>query len=419
MARRADKALVESSSDSEQEWRLEGRQHLREQHAATVTRTHEDFEGSHIAFTSTAMVGITPGQNLLLVPAAEVKKKEDQKKTETAEKAKKGSEPTEAAEAKKGSEPKETAENAEKGSEPTETAEKAKKGSEPTEAAEAKKGSEPKETAENAEKGSEPTETAEKAKKGSEPTEPKKKAAAVKSSVSLDLTEEPERASSSRGPLVKRQPKVKAMPQKGGKVKKVVLKSRAQRGIPERVDTALRMLSTKARERKKMGYLVKAINHAMRRKAEEQSGPPVGRTWAQHLKDHYAQIKDKEQPFVEVTVSEIIRGVPAQVEAQSPYPPPGRPVTPPRTPPGAVIKIEGGLELPAPPPVPPRRRLPTPPRNPRAPSEAWSMVSSRDGRASKEKKKARIENPEPKLKPGQTVDELGQIVGPDGSIHVE
>eukprot|EP00439_Symbiodinium_sp_Y106_P010330 s13231_g1.t1 len=79
---------------------------------------------------------------------------------------------------------------------------------------------------------------------------------------------------------------VKAMPKKAGKVKKVVLKSRAQRGIPERVDTALRMLSTKARERKKMGYLVKAINHAMRRKAENQSGPPVRRTWAQHIKDH-------------------------------------------------------------------------------------------------------------------------------------
>ena len=212
-------------------------------------------------------------------------------------------------------------------------------------------------------------------------------------------------------PLVKRQPrppKVKAMPKKAGKVKKVVLKSRAQRGIPERIDTALRMLSTKARERKKMGYLVKAINHAMRRKAENQSGPPVRRTWAQHIKDHYAQIKDKEQPFVEVTVSEIIRGVPLQVPAQ-PKTPPAQP----KTPPGAVIKIEGGLELPAPPPVPPRRRLPTPPRNPRTPSEAWSMVSSRDGRASKEKKKARIENP------GQTVDELGQIVDPDGSIHVE
>ena len=222
----------------------------------------------------------------------------------------------------------------------------------------------------------------ENAEKGSEPTEAKEKAA----------------------PLVKRQPmppKVKAMPKKAGKVKKVVLKSRAQRGIPERVDTALRMLSTKKRERKKMGYLVKAINHAMRRKAENQSGPPVRRTWAQHIKDHYAQIKDKEQPFVEVTVSEIIRGVPLQVTAQ------------PKTPPGAVIKIEGGLELPAPPPVPPRRRLPTPPRNPRTPSEAWSMVSSRDGRASREKKKARIENP------GQTVDELGQIVDPDGSVHVE
>ena len=41
------------------------------------------------------------------------------------------------------------------------------------------------------------------------------------------------------------------------------------------------------------------------------------------------------------------------------------------------------------------------------------MVSSRDGRASREKKKARVENP------GQTVDELGQIVDPDGSVHVE
>ena len=394
---------MESSSDSEKEWRLEGRQHLREQHAATITRTHENFEGSHIAFTSTAMVGITPGQNLLLVPAAEVKKKEDQKKAATAQakaaakeaaekflrerqekaqwakeaeeakakkeaRAKKATERTEAAEAKKRPEPKETAE--------------AKKRPEPKETAEAKKRPEPKETAE-AEKGPESKETAENAEKGSEPTEAKEKAA----------------------PLVKRQPmppKVKAMP-KAGKVKKVVLKSRAQRGIPERVDTALRMLSTKKRERKKMGYLVKAINHAMRRKAENQSGPPVRRTWAQHIKDHYAQIKDKEQPFVEVTTAQ-------------PKTPPAQPKTPPaepKTPPGAVIKIEGGLELPAPPPVPPRRRLPTPPRNPRTPSEAWSMVSSRDGRASREKKKARIENP------GQTVDELGQIVDPDGSIHVE
>ena len=413
---------MESSSDSEKEWRLEGRQHLREQHAATITRTHEDFEGSHIAFTSTAMVGITPGQNLLLVPAAEVKKKEDQKKAATAQakaaakeaaekflrerqekaqwakeaeeakakkeaRAKKAAERTEAAEAKKRPEPKEAAE-AKKRPEPKETAE-AKKRPEPKETAEAKK------TAE-AEKGPESKETVENAEKGSEPTEAKEKAA----------------------PLVKRQPmppKVKAMPKKAGKVKKVVLKSRAQRGIPERVDTALRMLSTKKRERKKMGYLVKAINHAMRRKAESQSGPPVRRTWAQHIKDHYAQIKDKEQPFVEVTVSEIIRGVPLQVTAQ-PRTPPAQPKTPPaepKTPPGAVIKIEGGLELPAPPPVPPRRRLPTPPRNPRTPSEAWSMVSSRDGRASREKKKARVENP------GQTVGELGQIVDRDGSVHVE
>ena len=302
-----------------------------------------------------------------------------------------GQERTEAAEAKKRPEPKEAAE-AKKRPEPREAAE-AKKRPEPREAAEAKKRPEPKEVAE-AKKRPEPKETAE-AKERSEPTEAKEKAA----------------------PSVKRQPmppKVKAMPKKAGKVKKVVLKSRAQRGIPERVDTALRMLSTKKRERKKMGYLVKAINHAMRRKAESQSGPPVRRTWAQHIKDHYAQIKDKEQPFVEVTVSEIIRGVPLQVTAQPKTPP-----AEPRTPPGAVIKVEGGLELPAPPPVPPRRRLPTPPRDPRAPSEAWSMVSSRDGGASQEKKKARIENPEPELKPGQTLDELGQIVDPDGSVHVE
>ena len=154
---------------------------------------------------------------------------------------------TEAAEAKKRPEPKEAAE-AKKRPEPKETAE-AKKRPEPKETAEAKKGPEPKETAE-AEKGPESKETAENAQKGSEPTEAKEKAA----------------------PLVKRQPmppKVKAMPKKAGKVKKVVLKSRAQPGIPERVDTALRMLSTKKRERKKMGYLVKAINHAMRRKAEK------------------------------------------------------------------------------------------------------------------------------------------------------
>ena len=131
--------------------------------------------------------------------------------------------------------------------------------------------------------------------------------------------------------------------------------------------------------------------HAPQGRGAERTASPAH--LGQHLKDHYAQIKDKEQPFVEVTVSEIIRGVPLQVPAQ-PQTPPAQPKTPPaqpKTPPGAVIKIEGGLELPAPPPVPPRRRLPTPPRNPRTPSEAWSMVSSRDSRASKEKKKARIE----------------------------
>ena len=192
------------------------------------------------------MVGITPGQDLLLVPAAEVKKKEDQKKAATAQakaaakeaaekslrerqekaqwakeaeeakakkeaRAKKAAERTEAAEAKKRPEPKEAAE-AKKRPEPKETAE-AKKRPEPKEAAEAKKRPEPKETAEakkrpepketvEAEKGPESKETVENAEKGSEPTEAREKTA----------------------PLVKRQPmppKVKAMPKKAGKVKKV------------------------------------------------------------------------------------------------------------------------------------------------------------------------------------------------------
>ena len=157
MARRADKAPMESSSDSEKEWRLEGRQHLREQHAATITRTHEDFEGSHIAFTSTAMVGITPGQNLLLVPAAEVKKKEDQKKAATAQAKAAAKEAAEkflrerqekaqwAKEAEEAKAKKEA--RAKKATERTEAAE-AKKRPEPKEAAEAKKRPEPKETAE-------------------------------------------------------------------------------------------------------------------------------------------------------------------------------------------------------------------------------------------------------------------------------
>ncbi|CAE7591036.1 unnamed protein product [Symbiodinium sp. CCMP2592] len=383
----------ESSSDSEQEWRLSGRRHLAEQHAATVTRTHEDFEGSTIAFTATSMVGLTPGQNLLLVPAAEVKKK-------TAEQAKAAAKAAAEKFVKERQESAQWAKEAEEAKKKRAAKAEAKKKA-ATEAAEAKKKAAT-EAAETEKKAATEATEAEK-KAATEAVEAEKKAATEAKKRVAEAIEVPEvkkpkgsvaraKAEPSSGskdppqPLVKRQPKppvVKAMP---AKVRKIVLKSRAQRGIPGQTETALRMLSQRAKEKKKQGYLMKAINNAMKKKAEEQKGPPVRRTLEKHVKDHYAQIKGLEIPFVEVTISEVIKEPPG---------PPGSPMVPqPRTPPARAkveaaraakvpqIKVEGGMEINPPPPVPPRRRLPTPPRDPRsagrgasAPSE-WSPVSS-------------------------------------------
>ncbi|CAE7449845.1 unnamed protein product, partial [Symbiodinium sp. CCMP2592] len=372
----------ESSSDSEQEWRLSGRRHLAEQHAATVTRTHEDFEGSTIAFTATSMVGLTPGQNLLLVPAAEVKKK-------TAEQAKAAAKAAAEKFVKERQESAQWAKEAEEAKKKRAAKAEAKKKA-ATEAEEAEKKAATEAT--EAEKKA-ATEAVEAEKKAA--TEAKKRVAEAigvpevkkpKGSVARAKAEPSSGSKDPPQPLVKRQPKppvVKAMP---AKVRKIVLKSRAQRGIPGQTETALRMLSQRAKEKKKQGYLMKAINNAMKKKAEEHKGPPVRRTLERHVKDHFAQIKGLEVPFVEVTVSEVIKEPPG---------PPGSPMVPqPRTPPARAkveaaravkvpqLKVEGGLEINPPPPVPPRRRLPTPPRDPRsagrgasAPSE-WSPVSS-------------------------------------------
>ncbi|CAE7794846.1 unnamed protein product [Symbiodinium sp. CCMP2592] len=383
----------ESSSDSEQEWRLSGRRHLTEQHAATVTRTHEDFEGSTIAFTATSMVGLTPGQNLLLVPAAEVKKK-------TAEQAKAAAKAAAERFVKERQESAQWAKEAEEAKKKRAAkAEAKKKAATEAEEAEKKAATEAAETEKKA--ATEATEAEKKA--ATEAVEAEKKAATeakkrVAEAIGVPEVKKPKgsvaraKAEPSSGskdppqPLVKRQPKppvVKAMP---AKVRKIVLKSRAQRGIPGQTETALRMLSQRAKEKKKQGYLMKAINNAMKKKAEEHKGPPVRRTLERHVKDHFAQIKGLEVPFVEVTVSEVIKEPPG---------PPGSPMVPqPRTPPARAkveaaravkvpqLKVEGGMEINPPPPVPPRRRLPTPPRDPRsagrgasAPSE-WSPVSS-------------------------------------------
>ncbi|CAE7685156.1 GIP [Symbiodinium sp. CCMP2592] len=383
----------ESSSDSEQEWRLSGRRHLAEQHAATVTRTHEDFEGSTIAFTATSMVGLTPGQNLLLVPAAEVKKK-------TAEQAKAAAKAAAEKFVKERQESAQWAKEAEEAKKKRAAkAEAKKKAATEAEEAEKKAATEAAETEKKA--ATEATEAEKKA--ATEAVEAEKKAATeakkrVAEAIGVPEVKKPKgsvaraKAEPSSGskdppqPLVKRQPKppvVKAMP---AKVRKIVLKSRAQRGIPGQTETALRMLSQRAKEKKKQGYLMKAINNAMKKKAEEHKGPPVRRTLERHVKDHFAQIKGLEVPFVEVTVSEVIKEPPG---------PPGSPMVPqPRTPPARAkveaaravkvpqLKVEGGMEINPPPPVPPRRRLPTPPRDPRsagrgasAPSE-WSPVSS-------------------------------------------
>ncbi|CAE7790260.1 unnamed protein product [Symbiodinium sp. CCMP2592] len=391
---RRSAVVRESSSDSEQEWRLSGRRHLAEQHAATVTRTHEDFEGSTIAFTATSMVGLTPGQNLLLVPAAEVKKK-------TAEQAKAAAKAAAEKFVKERQESAQWAKEAEEAKKKRAAkAEAKKKAATEAEEAEKKAATEAAETEKKA--ATEATEAEKKA--ATEAVEAEKKAATeakkrVAEAIGVPEVKKPKgsvaraKAEPSSGskdppqPLVKRQPKppvVKAMP---AKVRKIVLKSRAQRGIPGQTETALRMLSQRAKEKKKQGYLMKAINNAMKKKAEEHKGPPVRRTLERHVKDHFAQIKGLEVPFVEVTVSEVIK--------EPTGPPPGSPMVPqPRTPPARAkveaaravkvpqLKVEGGLEINPPPPVPPRRRLPTPPRDPRsagrgasAPSE-WSPVSS-------------------------------------------
>ncbi|CAE7443092.1 unnamed protein product [Symbiodinium sp. CCMP2592] len=375
----------ESSSDSEQEWRLSGRRHLAEQHAATVTRTHEDFEGSTIAFTATSMVGLTPGQNLLLVPAAEVKKK-------TAEQAKAAAKAAAEKFVKERQESAQWAKEAEEAKKKRAAkAEAKKKAATEAEEAEKKAATEAAETEKKA--ATEATEAEKKA--ATEAVEAEKKAATeakkrVAEAIGVPEVKKPKgsvaraKAEPSSGskdppqPLVKRQPKppvVKAMP---AKVRKIVLKSRAQRGIPGQTETALRMLSQRAKEKKKQGYLMKAINNAMKKKAEEHKGPPVRRTLERHVKDHFAQIKGLEVPFVEVTVSEVIKEPPG---------PPGSPMVPqPRTPPARAkveaaravkvpqLKVEGGMEI--------NTAAPTPPRDPRsagrgasAPSE-WSPVSS-------------------------------------------
>ncbi|CAE7823444.1 TY1B-NL2 [Symbiodinium sp. CCMP2592] len=410
----------ESSSDSEQEWRLSGRRHLAEQHAATVTRTHEDFEGSTVAFTATSMVGLTPGQNLLLVPAAEVKKKTAEQakaaakaaaekfvkeRQESAQWAKEAEEAkkkraAKAAEAKKkaaeaeklineGTEAKKrAAEAVELVSDSPEGKKKAAEAEklvdEATEAR--KKAAEAEKLASKAAEAKKKaaTEAAEAEKKAA--TEAKKRVAEAaevteakkpKHSVARAKAEPSSGSKDPPQPVVKRQPKppmVKAMP---AKVRKIVLKSRAQRGIPRQTDTALRMLSQRAKEKKKRGYLMKAINNAMKKKAEEQKGAPVRRTWEKHVKDHYAQIRGLEIPFV--TISEIVkepRGPPGPPTVPQPKTPPSTPARAARAP---EVKVEGaraakvpeiikveGVEINPPPPVPPRRRLPTPPRDPRS-----------------------------------------------------
>ncbi|CAE7622008.1 unnamed protein product [Symbiodinium sp. CCMP2592] len=348
---RSNRAPEESSSDSEQEWRLSGRRHLAEQHAATVTRTHEDFEGSTVAFTATSMVGLTPGQNLLLVPAAEVKKKTAEQakaaakaaaekfvkeRQESAQWAKEAEEAKKKRAAKAAEAKKKAAEAEKLINEATEAKKRAAEAVElVSDSPEGKK----KKAAEAEKLVDEAMEAKKKAaeaeKLASKAAEAKKKAATEaveakkpKGSVARARAEPSSGSKDPPQPVVKRQPKppmVKAMP---AKVRKIVLKSRAQRGIPGQTDTALRMLSQRAKEKKKSGYLMKAINNAMKKNAEEQKGAPVRRTWEKHIKDHYAQIRGLEIPFVEVKVEgaraakvpEVIK-----VEAMEINPPPPEP----------------------------------------------------------------------------------------------
>ena len=202
---------------------------------------------------------------------------------------------------------------------------------------------------------------------------------------------EAEKTPDPQAPVVKKKPanpKVKPMPKgSAGRlgVAKIHLQSRAQRGTPGQVDTALRMLSAKQKEKKKRGYLMRAVNNALKKVPEkDQGGPPVRRTWAAHMRDHLAQCQEAEikGPFVEVTISEIIN--------EPATPPPLRTTPVPgfgSGKPSKVPKIKGSvgseqpLSLPTPPPVPARRRLPTPPR---APSPGtWSEVTAPAAKESK------------------------------------
>ncbi|CAE7433195.1 emm6 [Symbiodinium sp. CCMP2592] len=305
---RSNRAPEESSSDSEQEWRLSGHRHLAEQHAATVTRTHEDFEGSTVAFTATSMVGLTPGQNLLLVPAAEVKKK-------TAEQAKAAAKAAAEKFVKERQESAQWAKEAEeaKKKRAAKAAEAKKKAAEAekliNEATEAKKRAaeavelvsdspEGKKKAAEAEKlVDEATEAKKKAaeaeKLASKATEAKKKAATEATEAEKKAaTEAKKRVAEAAEVTEAKKPKgsvarAKAEPSSGSKdppgeeaAQAAHGEGNASQGPKDRLEEP-----GPAREKKKQGHLMKA--NAMKKKAEEQGGLEI--------------------PFVEVTISEIIK----------------------------------------------------------------------------------------------------------------
>ena len=298
--RRANKRPEESNSSGEPEWRISGRQHMVESHGLTVTRTTEDFEESTIAMTATAMVGDQQGSDILLVPAQEVQQK---KKAEAKEKAR------EAARRwleKRAAKPKEV----------ITVPEEAAKATEET----AKTTEEAKKTTEEAPNVPETIEEMEDRKRARrvalEEALWAKEAEEAKKKKEAEKNPDPVVKKMPQAPVVKKKPanpKVKPMPKgSAGRlgVAKVHLKSRAQCGIPGQVDTALRMLSAKQKEKKKRGYLMRAVNNALKKVPEkDQGGPPVRRTWAAHMRDHLTQCQEAEikGPFVEVTISEIIK----------------------------------------------------------------------------------------------------------------
>ena len=366
--RRANKRPEESSSSGEPEWRISGRQHMVESHGLTVTRTTEDFEESTVAMTATAMVGDQRGSDILLVPAQEVQKKKAEAKEKAREAAKRWLE-------KRAAKPKEVITVPEEAAKTTEEAAKATE-----------------ETAKATEETAKTTEEAPKVPETIEEMADRKRARRVALEEALWAKEaeeakkkrEAEKTKMPQAPVVKKKPanpKVRPMPKgSAGRlgVAKVHLKSRAQRGIPGQVDTALRMLSAKQKEKKKRGYLMRAVNNALKRVPEkDQGGPPLRRTWAAHMRDHLAQCQEAEikGPFVEVTISEIIKE-PASPPPLRTTPVPGfgsgKPMKVPKI--KGSVGSEQPLSLPTPPPVPARRRLPTPPR---APSPGtWSEVTA-------------------------------------------